>query len=310
MILIDDGSTDSSGSICDRYQSSDSRVRVEHTLNRGVSMARNRGIELSQGRWISFVDSDDFVSSDYIQAFDELPQIADLTYFGNECLYEQGVKSEYRLPESLFCGWDEIQEGMFRLKSNIENYDYYGYTWNKFFRSEIIKKYNVRFDSDLTFKEDEIFTDNYIVHCDSLSFINKTLYSYRILQTGLTASEKTIECMRLYVSEAEKMIGWLTNRSLLQYQINYIFHKRREIIHRCGGRNGLDNKQFLAFISKYERIGRDACKHGKKTYCYGDAIAKLLDGSCCVCCKYILNLLSYILLLYYGKNSDCCSSCL
>ena len=65
LLLIDDGSTDSSGTICDSYKIRDSRVRVFHKKNGGVTSARRLGVEKSLGEWISFVDSDDIVKSDY-----------------------------------------------------------------------------------------------------------------------------------------------------------------------------------------------------------------------------------------------------
>lgn len=67
IILIDDGSCDSSGDICDRYASSDTRIRVIHTENLGVSAARNTGIAESRGEYICFIDSDDYVSPDYVE---------------------------------------------------------------------------------------------------------------------------------------------------------------------------------------------------------------------------------------------------
>ena len=74
LLLIDDGSTDSSGEICDEYIKKDSRVKVYHTLNHGVSSARNLGIERSKAPWICFVDSDDLIDKKYLSVFrvDEL----------------------------------------------------------------------------------------------------------------------------------------------------------------------------------------------------------------------------------------------
>ena len=67
LLLIDDGSTDRSGEICDEYAKKDTRIRVFHTKNRGVSAARNLGLDNAKGEWISFVDSDDWVEDDYLR---------------------------------------------------------------------------------------------------------------------------------------------------------------------------------------------------------------------------------------------------
>lgn len=66
LLLIDDGSTDGSGVICDEYVQKDNRLKVIHKQNEGVSKTRNRGIEESRGTWITFVDSDDYVTPDYL----------------------------------------------------------------------------------------------------------------------------------------------------------------------------------------------------------------------------------------------------
>lgn len=68
LLLIDDGSTDRSGEICDEYAKKDTRIRVFHTKNRGVSAARNLGLDNAKGEWISFVDSDDWVENDYLKS--------------------------------------------------------------------------------------------------------------------------------------------------------------------------------------------------------------------------------------------------
>ena len=66
IILIDDGSTDNSGLICDKYAKIDKRIRVLHQQNSGLSAARNAGIEIAKGKYITFIDSDDYVDSDYV----------------------------------------------------------------------------------------------------------------------------------------------------------------------------------------------------------------------------------------------------
>ena len=67
LLLVDDGSTDQSGDICDEYGQKDSRIRVFHTVNRGVSCARNLGIDNARGHWISFMDSDDYLKKDCLE---------------------------------------------------------------------------------------------------------------------------------------------------------------------------------------------------------------------------------------------------
>lgn len=69
LILVDDGSTDRSASICDGYASKDTRIRVLHQANAGVSAARNKGIDNARGEWLTFIDSDDYVEPGYLASF-------------------------------------------------------------------------------------------------------------------------------------------------------------------------------------------------------------------------------------------------
>lgn len=79
LILVDDGSKDSSGEICDRFVQKDSRVKVIHKSNAGVSAARNAGIDIATGQFICFIDSDDWIESEYLQKIvDEIYLLAEL----------------------------------------------------------------------------------------------------------------------------------------------------------------------------------------------------------------------------------------
>ena len=88
LILVDDGSPDNSGKICDEYASIDSRIIVIHQPNGGVSKARNTGLDIAKGEYIVFVDSDDTVTSDYLAVFDE--ESADLVVTGYKLIRETG----------------------------------------------------------------------------------------------------------------------------------------------------------------------------------------------------------------------------
>ena len=90
LILVDDGSKDSSGEICDRFAQKDSRVKVMHKQNAGVSGARNTGIEIATGQFICFIDSDDWIESDYLQKIVDEIYDFDILFFGSVWHYEYG----------------------------------------------------------------------------------------------------------------------------------------------------------------------------------------------------------------------------
>lgn len=90
LILVDDGSTDSSGSICDQYAAEHASIRVFHTENRGPSHARNLGVDNAQGDYVVFMDSDDYINSDFVQNFEHANISADVIFYPMEKLLMSG----------------------------------------------------------------------------------------------------------------------------------------------------------------------------------------------------------------------------
>lgn len=102
LLLIDDGSTDGSGDICDKYGKKDSRIKVIHKSNEGVSRTRNRGIDEAKGEWLTFVDSDDYVTPDYLSSlYACIGSGIDLVVQYSKHIRENGepLYDEYNLPE-------------------------------------------------------------------------------------------------------------------------------------------------------------------------------------------------------------------
>lgn len=171
LVLINDGSKDASGVICDEYARKDTRIRVFHKENGGVSSARNLGLENARGEWIIFVDSDDFLPND---AFKNLLEN------NNEDLIIGGYKNH--------CG-DELLT-LIEEKNVITNVDFKKFLslninstlfrtpWCKLFKKEIIDRENLRFDNTLVFGEDTVFVTSYLLHCKSIRNCNKYCYNY------------------------------------------------------------------------------------------------------------------------------------
>lgn len=186
VLLIDDGSTDRSEEICDEYARKDIRVRVFHKTNGGAGSARNLGLDNARGEWICFVDSDDYVEPYYLETLSILPDKADITFFPIKKISENG---DIDLQIPLACkvyGRDNVEQQLAHLKYGMPM-DLFGWSANKLFCADIIKKYKVRFPEDVVFREDEIFTMNYCRHISSLEILDTPLYNYRFLQSGLTS---------------------------------------------------------------------------------------------------------------------------
>lgn len=160
VILVDDGSTDTSGSICDEYASSHSNIHVFHIPNQGVSHARNYGMHKSSGQYITFVDSDDFLSE---TALDLLAKgDGKFTYFSigqynlDTSQYEQEITHLDTTDISL-CNKDDVKK--------IERMDLLavGYPYGKLFDVDVIKKNDLHFDERIKNHEDHIFCFDYML---------------------------------------------------------------------------------------------------------------------------------------------------
>lgn len=218
LLLVDDGSTDDSGKICDKYAIADLRIQVVHKPNEGVSIARNVGVELAIGEYIIFVDSDDWVDVNFLELIVSDKSNADILYYGNKCQYENGNVVAY-IPHAITClQREDIEKEILQLKCNRENFKYYGYTWNKVFKNSIIKTYNIRFEPHLNRREDELFTSEYCRYIHSLSVIPEPIYNYRVLDTGLTSNNKKYDDTNKYRKILFKQIEYWTLNELKRYE--------------------------------------------------------------------------------------------
>ena len=178
-ILIDDGSKDSTGDICDAIAAKDNRFKVIHQKNQGVSAARNVGIGEANGEYICFVDSDDKLLKDFLKGFGLNYDISIQGYL----LQEGEKKSQISYRE--FLSFDNIAK-VYCLN------DIHNAPFSKLCRTEIIKKNNIRFPDGISFSEDTIFFLQYIKYCKSIHISNKYNYVYNKREDSLTAKHHDI----------------------------------------------------------------------------------------------------------------------
>ena len=176
LILVDDGSTDRSGIICDQYKKRDNRIKVIHKINEGVSKARNIGISEAKGRYIEFIDSDDWIERSLLE--DTLKQIridnSDIIFFG--ILYED--EDDNLIKEKKYVRDEVIEKEKSKLAIELYNKDLFGYTWCKLFKNRIIKDNNILFNNDISYCEDEEFTCRYFKYVKKISICSNTYYHY------------------------------------------------------------------------------------------------------------------------------------
>lgn len=219
LILIDDGSPDNSGKICDEYAVKDSRIKVVHKYNSGVGASRNLGIDISTGEYVVFVDSDDFCTESYldnfIQGLIKYPK-SDLIIQGLY-LYDDKIISKRFFSESYY---NNV------VSAIIDNKLFsYGGPYCKLFKKEILQKYSIRFATNYSFGEDTIFFLRYLSHVQDLYFVSAVGYYYRDFQ-GNRLSKKCHHFINLYQFAVESMdlVKTLDKSNLLakKYSYNYI----------------------------------------------------------------------------------------
>ena len=157
LILVDDGSTDTSSQICDAYAESDSRVITYHISNGGVSHARNYGINVAKGGWITFIDCDDWITPDYLKDFASQNLEPSTLYIIQADKVENGKIKP----------WPYLyKEGICKLKAGneriIDKLLVYGTPWGKFFNSAVVKENKILFDEQISNHEDTLFYFEYI----------------------------------------------------------------------------------------------------------------------------------------------------
>ena len=167
LLLINDGSPDRSGEICDRYAQTDERIKVFHKQNAGVSAARNTGLMNAHGKWIIFVDSDDWLEVDCIEKCLKLinEYHLDFLQFGLKRVDDNGrVLSADGKETAVLSAEEYIRTGKIGICVG-----------GGIFKADIIQAANLRFDTDLKLGEDQLFVYRYISKCKYCNRINNLL---------------------------------------------------------------------------------------------------------------------------------------
>lgn len=244
IILVDDGSTDESGKICDTYAKEDARITVIHKENGGLVSARKAGLAAAHGEYVSCVDSDDWIEPDMIQRLMaiEFATNADIIAFAG---YEEG------------CGYrgikgNTVAEGLYHTKQQMEslyalmlmngNFLEQGistYIWNKLFKRSLLEKYQMRVPDAVSYGEDTACVYPCFLEAGSVCVTNMPLYHYRVRQGSvvrrMAVSEENFRCLYQTLKE------------------NFELHMQKDILNRQ-----LEYYMWHMFLLKgYDRIRSD-----------------------------------------------------
>lgn len=216
VLLIDDGSTDSSGDICDEYAKKDNRIKVFHKENGGVSSARNCGINFSRGELISFIDSDDWLKQNCLQEIVTNMVDVDLLVFSYTWIFYDGSTRTVTPKEMKVEEVDKIEYFILCMRHNNTKENMFGYPWNKVFRREIIKHYNITFEEGLHYCEDEIFVLSYCLKIRKAKSIPISLYYHWLRNDSLSYNKLQYSEWMHLVSCIDKLIPLLHYKNLQQ----------------------------------------------------------------------------------------------
>lgn len=190
IVLVDDGSVDDSSKICDDFAQKENRVVVYHQENAGVSAARNKGLELACGKYVAFVDADDWIDSNVCETFVKACEKQDYDLFCFSAIYSSQKKDVLSLllpgdvelfsqkqKEELLCKMMTPWAPWYSFNCNTR---FAGSVWAKFYRAEVLKNSDIRFSLETIVSEDVLFNVLSFDSFDKIGYSTKAFYHYRV----------------------------------------------------------------------------------------------------------------------------------
>lgn len=211
LILLNDGSTDGSGKICDKYKQLDNRIRVIHKKNTGVSSTRNLGIDLSRGEYITFIDSDDWVDSDYLEIMYKAINEMKVEIIITGCVYEDkfGSSNPFKKGKPEILTKDKVQLEF--LKQDKFMWSIY----DKLYSKNLFKKY--RFNVNLKIAEDMMLFWQLINSVEKIGYFPLYKYHYDISASSTMTSSFSLKWF--HPLKVKKKIFFELKNKKLKYRI-------------------------------------------------------------------------------------------
>lgn len=271
LILINDGSTDNSLSMCEKYKK-DCRVKVVSQENSGVSATRNKGIELATGEYVTFIDSDDFVSNDYCSLlFSFMSENVSMVVLGLQKLMSDGKlkKIRHRLKEGYY-SFAELQDKI------IDDGTLSGFTLHStcsvLYRKELLINNSIFFNSEIKYNEDGLFNALYFLSAKEKAYIDYNITPYTYRENVLSATHTVDLTSEMYEKNRQMIKASIINIGglFLSSDILSVQLKRRmvslfleEAIYGLKKKN-VDYANFKSLIKKYN------IKENISTVCFSD----------------------------------------
>ena len=260
IICVNDGSTDGSAHILESYAKKDNRIKVIDKQNEGLSIARNKGLDIATGKYCYFVDSDDWIELSTIEKLVNAitTNDVDVVIHSSVSIAEDDSCADYA---NRCQGWFnelEKESGVYDVPINIA-YTIPGVAWDKLYKMDIIKKYNCRFLEGLI-NEDELFLWTYMIHCKNYYYLNERLYYYYHHSNSITTTrDKSTKALDIFDILKQIYLTVDKYKNIEDYKefltihyINYVLSHYRQRVRKE------DRKKALKKIKEYyEEINHD-----------------------------------------------------
>lgn len=273
IIVIDDGSTDESGQICDRHALKDSRIKVIHKHNEGLVVARKRGIQQASGEYIAYVDGDDWIEPNMIERLYKtlIENDVNIVMCGrfedtgdtHKAVYHGVSEGRYGKQELI----NKVYPNMI-VNGSFFEWGIFPGLWDKLFKREIIEEYQMSVDDRLTMGEDAACVYPALLNANSIYVLHECLYHYRQTTTSMVKHNSDIELQRkrfniLYNSVKDSFEKYKEIYDLREQWLEYVLFlmvPRADVLYR-----GIENLSYLFPFPKVKK-GSNIVIYGMGTY--------------------------------------------
>lgn len=252
LILVDDGSKDNSGKICDEYAERDKRIRVFHKENGGLSDARNIGLDNASGNYFMFVDSDDYISPDMTECLYKKihKENADIAVCNYRYVFENGEKDFSTENKAEVLSGKEI----FYNRKNERNYGFWTVAWNKLYKAEAFKNLRFRFGK---YHEDEFWANDIYRPDIRVVTVSESLYYYRQREDSIMGNKNIRKCFDIIEAFEERINIYLKEEEysaqaykVLIYSLEYLNESQKLIKSKQEKEEFIDKEQKIKNIIK------------------------------------------------------------
>lgn len=258
LVCVDDGSTDGSADILQRYAAQEPRIRIIHQENHGIGSARNTGLRAAQGDYILYVDSDDWLEPDTLQTLSQHTGHNDMICFGGRRYFNQQQQYEPSDPlvaEAATTGWayycrHALEQRRFAFVCVVL----------RCYRRDFLLHNNLFFREGI-YHEDNLFTPIVCYHARRVTVVNRTLYSYRVREHSIMTSRSLVHWQNL-VTTANLLAAFFADKDDIDRQVVY-----RAITHHYQAAFAASNRRDDAVLATivdwdgYRRVSRTKLRH-------------------------------------------------